>query len=231
MMVDRIPHFITSAGVIRWGDTGAFTSGGQSVFGETQERSMTGGGEWEAAFSEIEILTEADARVWEALRLNWSLGDTRVVVPRCAGRARASFVGTAARNTHSDGTSFSDGSLYVGGSYGTLATTVGLRQTEALITLPEGAALTGAEPFTMVGPRHADRLYAVARVLAVDTGTNTYTVRFAKPARETYLVGTEVDFGDPRCVMRPLIGEGQGWPEYDTSWNASLSMVFRETFR
>lgn len=231
-MIDRLPHAFAAPDALRWSDTGGIITGGAPMFsGEEQERSASGGGAWVAFCSGISLLTEADQRTWEALVLGWSMGDTRVVVPRCAGRVKARFALPRARNTHSDGTPFSDGSLYAGSHVGYLAEAVALRATTAKITLPTGAALFGAEPFTMVGSIYLDRLYAVRRVVSVDNATNTYTVSFAKPAREAYPAGATVDFGDPRCLMRARMADGTAWPEYDPAWHAEVSMVFRETFK
>lgn len=199
--------------------------------GEEQERSASGGGAWVASCSGVRLLTEADQRTWHALMLSWSMGDTRVVVPYCAGKLKARFARPGARNTHSDGTPFSDGSLYMSSYTGVLSEALELRATTAKITLPVGAALLGAEPFTIVGETYLDRLYEVRRVLAVDEVTNTYTVLFAKPAREALPAGAVVDFGDPRCLMRARMSDGSGWPEYDPAWHAEVSMVFRETFK
>lgn len=231
-MTDRLPHAFAAPDAIRWSDTGGLISGGSPMaFSEEQERSASGGGAWVATCSGIQLLTEADQRTWESLVLGWSMGDTKVVVPRCAGRLKARFAFANARNTHSDGTPFSDGTLYAGGVFGHLAAPVALRDTTAQIILPPGAALLGGEPFTMVGAAKAERLYGVYRILAVDVPSNTYTVRFAKPAREAYPAGTEVDFGDPRCVMRARMADGTGWAEYDPAWHAEVAMVFRETDR
>lgn len=228
-MVDRLPHAFAASDALRWGDTANWVSGGATLGGESQERSTNGGGAWVAACSAISLITALDSRIWEALMLNWSLGDTKIIVPRCSN-LKATFAQTGARNTHSDGTPFSDGSLYAGGSFGALAAPVALRDTTAQITLPVGAALLGGEPFTMTGPNRSERLYGVARILAVDVPTNTATVRFAKPAREAYPAGTEVDFGDPRCLMRAQLANGAGWATFDPAWHAQVDMVFRETF-
>lgn len=230
-MTVRLPHAFAAPERLKWSDSGALITGGTPIFGEEQERSAAGGGLWLATCSGIRLTTEADQRTWESLVLGWSMGDTKVVVPRCSGRLKARFARASARNTHSDGTPFSDGSLYAGGHHGFLAQALALRATTARITLPTGAALLGGEPFTMVGATYADRLYGVYRILSVDALTNTYTVRFAKPAREAYAAGTEVDFGDPRCVMRARMADGTAWPEYDPAWHAEVAMVFTETFK
>ncbi|MBI1682392.1 hypothetical protein [Caulobacter hibisci] len=230
-MTDRLPHAFAAPDALRWSDTGGIITGGAPIFGEEQERSANGGGAWVASCSGIRLETEADQRTWEALILGWSMGDTKVVVPRCAGKLKAVFARPLARVTHSDGTPFSDGTLYAGGHFGALAAPLALRDTTAQIILPEGAALLGGEPFTLVGNVYQERLYGVRRVLAVDVETNTYTVLFAKPAREAYPAGAEVDFGDPRCLMRARMADGTAWPEYDPAWHADVSMVFRETFR
>lgn len=231
-MTDRLPHAFAAPDALQWGDTANWIQGGVTVYGEAQERSTSGGGAWVATCSEIPLLNEDDTRTWEALMLNWSLGDTKVIVPRCAGRIKARFALTGARNTHSDGTPFSDGTLYAGGVFGELAADVALRATTAQIILPPGAALFGSEPFTVSGPTYGDRLYGVARILSVDPDTNTATVRFGKPAREAYPAGTPVDFGDPRCTMRAvMIDSASAWPTFDPAWQANVAMVFRETFR
>ncbi|MBO9710576.1 MAG: hypothetical protein J7521_20435 [Caulobacter sp.] len=229
-MVDRVPHDFASPGVLRWGLVGSFISGGQTIYGETQERRTDGGGAWQASFQSIPILTTADARAWEAMMLRFHLGDTKVIVPRCAGRMKADFSRPAAFVPHSDETPFSDEMPYASALLaGSLSSDISLRATIATIVLEPGYALVGGESFTMTGPKYGDRLYGVASVLSQSGGVAT--VRFGPPAREAYAAGTVVDFADPRCVMRAQLADGADWGDYDTAWHASTSIVFRETFR
>lgn len=229
-MTDRLDHAFAAPDVLRWQLVGAFISGGQSVYGETQERRTDGGGAWQATLQNIPILTTAAALGWEALMLRFHLGDTKVIVPRCAGRVKAGFARPHDFVRHSDETPFSDEMPYASALLtGTLSGAIALRATTATIILEPGYELVGGESFTMTGPTYGDRLYGVASVISQAGGIAT--VRFGPPAREAYAAGTIVDFSDPRCVMVAQLAGGGSWADYDTAWHASPSIVFRETFR
>lgn len=228
-MTDILPHAFAAPDVLRWSNPGAFVRSPETIFGESIERRTDGGGKWRAELKGIPLLTESDARLWEALLLNWSLGDTKIIVPRCAGRIVAGFARAVGSVPHSDGTPFSDGSLYGSGVTTTLAASVALRDTEMQVVLPEGGELRGAEPFTLVGPTYGPRLYGVARVLSVTDGVAT--VKTSPPAREPYDAGAEVDWSRPRCTMRAQLSGSDEWPEFDAAWQAGVSITFEETFR
>lgn len=229
-MTDRLDHAFAAPDVLRWSLVGAFISGGQSVYGETQERRTDGGGAWQATLQNIPILTTEAALAWEAMMLRFHLGDTKVIVPRCAGRVKAAFTRPFGLVTHSDGTPFSDEMPYASALFeGVLSATVTLRATVATIILEPGYELVGGESFTMTGTKYGERLYGVAAIIS--QGGGVATVRFGPPAREAYAAGSVVDFNDPRCVMRAQLADGSAWADYDTAWHASTSIVFRETFR
>lgn len=227
--MDTLPHEFAAARALRWRLAGAFIRGPQSVFGEAVERRTDGGGRWEAELGDIPLLSDASQRTWEALLLGWSLGDTKLIVPRCARSLKADYARSAARVPHSDDTPFDDDSLYVSeAEMGALAAALDLRDTEAQITLPAGAVLTAGEPFTLVGDVYGPRLYGVSRVLDV-TG-QVATVSFAPPAREAYALETAVDFGAPRCTMRAQLADGAAWPTLDVARQGNVSILFRETW-
>lgn len=229
-MTDRLDHAFAAPDVLRWQLGGVFISGGQSVFGETQERRTDGGGAWQATLQSIQIVTTEAALAWEALMLRLHLGDTKLVVPRCAGRVKAAFTTPLGFVTHSDDTPFSDGTPYASALLeGTLGGGVALRATTATIVLEPNYELIGGESFTMTGTKYGERLYGVASVISQADGVAV--VRFGPPAREAYPSGTVVDFNDPRCVMRAQLADGSSWADYDAAWHASTSIVFRETFR
>jgi len=229
-MVDRLPHAFAAPDVLRWGLVGSFISGGPTIYGETQERNASGGGAWQASFQSVPIYTSEAAKAWEALLLRFSLGDTKVVVPRCAGRVKADFTRPFGLVPYSDNSLHSDDTPFVSVLLtGALSAGIQLRATTATIVLEPGYELVGGEPFTMTGPRYGERLYGVASIISQSGGVAT--VRFGPPAREAYSAGTVVDFNDPRCVMRAQMADGSAWPDYDVAWHATPSIVFRETFR
>lgn len=228
-VIDRLPHQFASSNALTWGSDLAWITGDAPFIGEPEEVSPSGGGAWMCKMGRIRLFDEAAARTWEALRLKWELGDTKIIVPRCAGYLKARFARTSARSTNSDGTAFSDGSLYLGGAFGTLVEPVAQNDVTAVIELPLGATLLGAEPFTLVGPQFGPRLYGVARILDVEVETNRFTVLFGRPAREDIAATAEVDFGDPRCVMRARLSQTSGAPEYSNRWATTTEMLFLET--
>lgn len=233
-MTDVLPPCFALRAEMVWTLPGAFTTGGQSVYGgETQVRRTDGGGGWRATLQNLVLKDAANQKTWQAIWQDIMLGNTKYVVPRPPHRLKATFSGTGETVPWSDDVPFSDDTEWsTGDGFGSLAVALELRATEAQILLPPGAALEGGEPFTLVGTTYGARLYHVARVLAVaeDDAGDTVAVRFGPPAREDYNSGTEVDFENPRCTMRAVPGADGSSPMFTRSRFAMASMTFEETW-
>jgi hypothetical protein len=123
---------------------------------------------------------------------------------------------------HSDGTFFSDGSGYLGGPIeARLIEDAAHAATTLKIRVLGAEPFIGAEPFTIVHPNAAERLYAVNAVVDAAEVSNDadevvgfdYEVEIEPPLRERAAAADEVDFNTPRCAMRLQDSNGMPLPE------------------
>jgi len=222
----------------QWRLSGALDSGGTTEDGENQYRRADGGGRW-VYESSIILTTDSEVRLYESLLLRWSLGYDIAIVSRIGGPLMLGFVtsGETILVPFSDGSTFSDGTLFEGSEVGTafLVDDAASGATSYRVQI-EGAprTLQGGEPFTMTGDKYRDRLYGVASVLSEEAAgeATIYTILAAPPLREPYAAGTEVDFDNPRVVMRPNLTDPGVWPSYkDVFRNARVPVSWTETKR
>lgn len=98
---------------------------------------------------------------------------------------------------HSDGSTFSDGTLYAGVGFSlTVAAAAPLRGTQLVVT-GDAAALRGGERFSISHPTMGLRRYVIGRV-----DGNVLTIR--TPLREALTGGERMDFDRVGCVVRLL---------------------------
>jgi hypothetical protein len=168
--------------------------GGVAISGEQDITSTDGGGRVFADFAEGSLIDRAPTLAWRALQGILEEGVTPIIVPFCDIRHQP--YGGEYRVTHSDGTSFSDDTLYAGGGPMARATAdAALRATYLSISAQMAQPLIGGEWFTVVHPNKQERAYKV-KSLEGQTG-----IRFVPPLREALTSGTTLDFRDPRCLM------------------------------
>jgi len=172
--------------------------GGTALNGEQDVTSTDGGGRVFAEFANGSLVDRDKTMAWRALLGVLEEGVTRIVVPFCDIRHQP--YGGRHRVPHSDGTPFSDGTLYVGGGpIATAAAAAALRATSLRLNITLAQPLLGGEWFTVVHPTKGERAY---KVRGVDGQTAAAaTVRFVPPLREAVPAGTTIDFRDPRCLM------------------------------
>jgi hypothetical protein len=236
--MDQISRNLLVVEEARWRLSGALDSGGTSEEGETQYRRADGGGRW-VCESEIILTTENEVRLYETLLLRWSLGFDIAIVSRIGGPLLLGFVegGSTALVPFSDGSTFSDGSMFLsGGAGGAILVDAVTKGSTSYRVRVEGAprALMGGEPFTMTGPVYQERLHGNAGILSqvADGGGIIYTILAAPPLREDYPAGTLVDFDNPRVVMRPDINNPDVWPSYRSVFRgARIPVSWTETRR
>jgi hypothetical protein len=230
-VTDQITPGLLRYSGLRWRLGGAFIDGGQSVFGESQTRRTDGGGRWFAEFGNVQVMTTAQAQLYEALLLDWNNGNEKVIVHRLAGPLLA---GRDAEVTFSDDTTFSDGSPLISGEVNAEFTaSAALRATAISIRVWGASAFQGGEAFTVVHPTMEDRLYGVARVLSSTSADEytDYTLRISPPLREAVADGDQIDFNRPRCVMRVDVSDENLWPTFEPGFFARTSIRFSETFK
>jgi hypothetical protein len=236
--VDQITRTLLTVTSARWRLSGALDSGGTAEDGENQTRRADGGGKW-VMEGEIIMASDQQIRLYEALLLGWSLGDTRCVVSRIGGPLMISSAtdGQVTLVPFSDGSTFSDGTMFQSGSAGSGVLVDAADRGDVNYRLRvEGAnrMLEGGEPFTLIGSTYLERLYGVARItnIQADGAAIIYTVLAAPPLRDPYPAGLVVDFGNPRCFMRADIDSSEAWPTYqDVFVGARIPVSFTETRR
>jgi hypothetical protein len=173
--------------------------GGTALSGEQDVVSADGGGRVFAEFAAGSLVDRDKILAWRALLGVLEEGVTRIVVPFCDPR-HTPYGGRRAV-PHSDGTPFSDGSLYIGGGPVAINTAiVNLRGTSLAVVGVFTQPLIGGEWFTIEHPTKGARAYKVRSVEPGEVAGVTI-VSFVPPLREAVAAGAEVDFATPRCVM------------------------------
>jgi hypothetical protein len=170
-------------------------SGGATINGAEDVIATDGGGRWMFELSDPYLDEIVTAKAWRAMSAY--LGDGRAIVVRICDARHQPTAGFSAV-PHDDASPFSDQTEYVSGDSEVVVTAdAALRATSLsidIVELPED--LVAGERFSIAHPTMLDRLYTVTEI--DDDGT----IHFAPPLREAVTAGTELNFADPRCVMR-----------------------------
>lgn len=170
-------------------------SGGIAINGDESVIATDGGGRWVADYQNAPLNRREKVLSWRALRALLNSGTRAIIFPICDARHQP--VASRQHVPHSDGSPFSDGSLYSGGDCEVRAgANAALRATSMtldIVTL--GKPLIAGERFSINHPTWRDRLYEIATIDGDD-------ITFRPPLREAVTAGTELNFSDPRCVMR-----------------------------
>lgn len=170
-------------------------SGGRALNGDDTVIATDGGGRWVAQYGSAPLNRRDKVLAWRAARAMLEGGVVPVIFPICDARHQP--VAGTYRVSHSDDTPFSDDSLYSGGDCTVAAAAdVALRGTAMTLAITTiGKPLIGGERFSIRHPVWGDRLYEIKTV-------DGNQITFRPPLREAVLAGTEINFSDPRCVMR-----------------------------
>lgn len=177
----------------------ALISGGRALNGDEDTIAADGGGRWFADLGDADLYSRDRVMLWRAFKSAIRYGAIPFVFPVCDIRHQPS--NGPASVSHSDGSSFSDDSLYDSEDCtAELSAGAALRATQITLTMLLGKPLIGGERFTIDHPTMRHRCYQIGLVLA-QTAT-TATVQFHPPLREAADAGAPVDFNSPRCVVK-----------------------------
>lgn len=170
-------------------------SGGTAINGDESAIVTDGGGRWVADYQNAPLNRREKVMSWRALRAQLNSGTRAIIFPICDARHQP--VASRQHVPHSDDTPFSDDSLYTSGDCEVeAAADAPLRATTMTINpIALGKPLIGGERFSIDHPTWRHRLYEIATVLGD-------AITFRPPLREAVTAGTELNFSDPRCVMR-----------------------------
>lgn len=177
-------------------------SGGTSLSGDETLIGTDGGGRVVLEMSDFDLDDPEVANAWDMLDALMDGGLVPMSVSFCDGRHQPAYYFDGV--PHSDGSPFSDESLYeTPGTDVKLAVDAPLRASVIQIDI----ALLNGSPrgwFSIDHVTWRNRAYKVAEVIA-ETAT-TATIRIRPTLREATVAGTGLDFANPRCTMR-LDGE------------------------
>jgi len=175
-------------------------SGGTSLSGIEESIATDGGGKWYANADSIALQKRDKVLAWRAFVAATGGGVDPFVFPICDARHQP--IARKMRVPHSDGTSFSDDSLYTsGGCEVYVAQDAPLRATTIRFDIRSlGKALIGGERFSIDHPTWRHRCYQIGRIL--EQTPTAATVQFHTPLREAVTAGAAVDLNDPRFVAR-----------------------------
>jgi hypothetical protein len=174
-----------------------------------------GGGFWTCRMSDISLSGLGTAKgkerqklstlLWRAVRQLCNGGVSPIVVPRNDALFRpwpeGIPVAIPVPVSHSDTAFFSDGSGYVQPTIIVKADDdADLRATSIALNLIQCGQLFGGESFSIYHNMIGWRLYEIGKVIYTD---DTHaTVTFLPPLREAILEGADIEFEQPRCMMR-----------------------------
>lgn len=173
-------------------------SGGKSLSGLEETIASDGGGYWYASLDSVALHTREKNLAWRAFKSATAGGISPFIFPICDARHQPVLGKT--KVPHSDGTQFSDETMYSQGDCEVyLAADAPLRATQISLDIVNlGRPLIGGERFTIVHATWRERCYQIGKILEQDGATAT--VQFMTPLREAVTAGTPVDFNNPRFV-------------------------------
>ncbi|MBN9018719.1 MAG: hypothetical protein J0H11_15000 [Rhizobiales bacterium] len=202
--------------------SGQDLGGGRSLSGSEQTIS-TDAGFWKLDIGGVVLKGRPEVMLWRALEGALDGRSNTIDIVICdvtRGRVGGEAV------PHSDGTTFSDGSMYVGGSPVTTAASATLRAGLLVLDTAGAYELIGGETLSIdhggdIGPR----LYRIRQITNVDG--DTVTVRITPPLRAAVASGESVEFARPKGRFKLAEAEGMA-AELDLKRRAQPSVGFVE---
>lgn len=175
-------------------------SGGTSLSGIEDTIATDGGGRWVAEADSIALHTRDKIMMTRAFFSATSGGIDPFIFPICDARHQPTR--GKQKVPHSDGTPFSDETMYSSPDCEVyVAADAPLRATQLQLDITSlGKPLIGGERFTIIHDTWRERAYQIGRIIS-QTATSAL-IQFHTPLREAVTAGTAVDFNNPRFVAR-----------------------------
>lgn len=201
MVFSRWPQELSPLTIRFTPTVGAARSGGRTLSGSRRMTTWQAGGIWRATYSGIPLVTPEKILLAEMIEAILDGGAEPMAIPRWPGlRAPTSLPGLVA---HSDGTPFSDGSLYAGsGIAGILTEAASLYDTTLSFSWAGEIDLMGGD-FEVTSPE-GPRLHRIKRFVSRSgsVGGLSYEVEISPPLRCDLASGAEMNFADPHLLAR-----------------------------
>lgn len=202
----------------------AFTRSGGTTLGGLQRVTRTDRGWWEIVYGGVPLKTPAERRMWNAVaeHCGGMAGFLAVPVPSLdsapwpAGTRDGQIL-----TSHSDGSSFSDGSRYAQPAIGvTLVSAAAIGDTSLTLRIGFGIAELAGVRFSY---QHA--MYRTGLPTLID-GTD-WTVPVSPAVRAAIPAGAALEFGMPTCLVR-LAGDRQMDVGLSAGWFDRRDVAFVE---
>jgi hypothetical protein len=176
---------------------GQVISGGITADGQQQRVNASGGGLWALQMDFPRLNTPDQIRAWRVVQYGSQGGVVAVNIAICDLRqAPLPSSYTSGGVPHSDGSSFSDSTLYSSDIIlSTLATGAALRATTIRVTFDGDSVPLGGEYFSLAYGVDRHELHAVTGVTHVSG--NTYDLTFVPPLRAAHDAGETVTWDHP----------------------------------
>lgn len=223
MTVYDWPRAQLDARAIKFSRRGQVLGGPVSLDGASQVASIDTG-YWIATYDVVTLAKGAQIKMFRAMDALLDGGANQVRVP-VIDEAQAPWPGAlqaGALVPWSDGTSFSDGSMWSQRTIAIVAASdTPAAATSLAMTILSAAALTGGEYFSI-----GDRLHVIRSIIS-DDGAGNVVVSIRPRLRDPVPAATSLNFDAPVCRMR-LLSESEMDLALGRLWQAQPSIAFIE---
>lgn len=200
-----------------------FTRSGGRTLGGVKPSTRTDLGHWRIDIMGIPMHGAAKRRTWDAIDSYLGGASGRIAVPAWAMDSAPYASGKEEpliEVPHSDGSTFSDGSMYQQNAISVV--TVGVTAIGA--TVMSMRLIAGAADLSGVRFSYNHALYKTGQVVSVEA--DIWTVRITPSIRELIPAGADLEFDRPTCVCNLLEDDGmQRSMNADRFERASVSFV------
>ena len=187
-----------------------FSRTGGTSLENVEITTQTDVGKWRADIGPIIVHTRNQFRVWTAIRTYLS-GRSGIIAMPANEKFTAPYVGdvetSPGLSTHSDGSTFSDGSKY-------RTRSIGLRMSAAAglgATVVSIEAVNAGDDLTGVRFSYQYALYETGELIS--RSGNVWQVRVFPAIRQAIPAGADLEADDPMCLMKLETDIGMQLPE------------------
>lgn len=203
----EFPYSLIRATSVQMDLAGLTISGGPSANGQQQVIDWSGGGLWVLKLGFQMLRSPDQIRAWRVIQYGGRGGARRINITLCEIRQAPAIPGVSFTGVpHSDGSPFSDGSLYsshIVGAY--LAAPVAEDATAMSIRFDGGNVPLGGEIFSLpYTDENGEDCHEMKVILTVEANPDTaaFDITFLPPMRANHGTDSFLEFEKPKCTMR-----------------------------